>query len=178
MLDTIILLSGPAEHATLPALLLGHNPQLTVITLATCAGLATIDPDVLQRARLIASVTPEIVPKSILAGLGYGAFNFHPGPPSYPGWAPAHFALYDQATEFGATLHVMVKRVDAGSIVDVALFAIPADIGVADLQQLAYAHLAEMFWRSAKLLATRAEPLGQLPIRWRGKRNSGRDLRG
>ena len=49
MLDTIILLSGPAEHATLPALLQGHNPALTVINVATCAGLATIDPAVLRR---------------------------------------------------------------------------------------------------------------------------------
>jgi methionyl-tRNA formyltransferase len=177
MLDTIILLSGPAEHATLPALLLGHNPQLTVITVATCAGLATIDPEVLQRARLIAFVTPEIVPKSILAGLGYGAFNFHPGPPSYPGWAPAHFALYDQATEFGVTAHVMIEQVDAGPIVDVALFPIPADMAVLALEGLAYAHLAQLFWRMARILATDPEPPPPLPIRWGAKKYSRRDYR-
>ena len=110
----------------------------------------------------------------MLDQLGYGAYNFHPGPPQYPGWAPAHFALYDQAKEFGATLHVMVQRVDAGPIVDVELFAVPADISVTDLEELAYAHLAHMFWRSAKALATCAEPLAVLPIRWNEKRNSRR----
>ena len=61
----------------------------------------------LARARLIAFATPVIVPGRILASLGYGAYNFHPGPPQYPGWAPAHFALYEQANEFGATVHAM-----------------------------------------------------------------------
>ena len=112
----------------LPSVLRGHNPRLTVVPVETSAELAALSPDLLQRARLVAFVTPVIVPQGILAQLGYGAFNFHPGPPSYPGWAPAHFALYEQATEFGATAHVMVEQVDAGPIVDVEMFAIPADI--------------------------------------------------
>jgi methionyl-tRNA formyltransferase len=177
MLDTIILLSGPAEHATFPSVLFGHNPELTVITVANCAALATIDPEVLQRARLIAFVTSEIVPQSILARLGYGAFNFHPGPPSYPGWAPAHFALYDQATEFGVTAHVMVERVDAGPIVDIALFPIPADMPVLALEGLAYAHLAQLFWRMARILATDPELPPPLPIRWGAKKYTRRDYR-
>ena len=78
--------------------------------------LAALNADVLERARPIAFVTPEIVSKRILARLGYGAFNFHPGPPSYPGWAPAHFALCERAAEFGATVHVMVEQVDADAI--------------------------------------------------------------
>jgi methionyl-tRNA formyltransferase len=177
MLDTIILLSGPAEQSTLPAVLLGHNPQLTVINVGTCAHLATLDPDVLRRARLIAFVTPVIVPNSILAQLGYGAFNFHPGPPSYPGWAPAHFALYDQATEFGATAHVMIEQVDAGPIVDVATFPIPADLSVQALEGLAYAHLAQLFWRMAKAFATDPTPPPTLSIQWGSKKYSRRAYR-
>ena len=177
MLDTIILLSGPAEHSTLPAVLLGHNPLLTVINITTCAGLATLESDVLRRARLIAFVTAEIVPKSILAGLGYGAFNFHPGPPGYPGWAPAHFALYDQATEFGVTAHVMLEQVDAGPIVDVELFPIPADMAVIALEGLAYAHLARLFWRMAKALATDPAPPPTLPVQWGARKYSRRAYR-
>src|SRR5665213_475214 len=122
MLDTILLLAGAAEQSILPLALRGHNPLLTVIPVGSAAELAALDPDLLRRARLIAFVTAEIVPPSVLARLGYGAFNFHPGPPSYPGWAPAHFALYDEARQFGATLHVMVEQVDAGPIIDVAFF--------------------------------------------------------
>jgi methionyl-tRNA formyltransferase len=120
----------------MPPVLRGHNPNLTVISVATSADLAALDSDLLERARLIAFVTPEIVLKRVLARLGYGAINFHPGPPGYPGWAPSHFALYQRATEFGATVHIMVEQVDAGPIIDVARFPVPRDISVLGLEGL------------------------------------------
>jgi methionyl-tRNA formyltransferase len=174
MFDTIILLTGAIEQPVLASDLRLHNPRLTILPVSTSDELAAIDVTILRRARLIAFATDVIVPQNVLDQLGYGAYNFHPGPPQYPGWAPAHFALYDQAKEFGTTLHVMVRRVDAGPIVDVELFAVPADISVTDIEELAYAHLAHMFWRSAKSLANCAEPLAELPIRWNEKRNSRR----
>src|ERR1700693_1646789 len=128
MFDTIILLAGPAEQVAMPPVLRAHNPQLTVISVGSAGDLAALSSDLLGRARLIAFVTPEIVSTSILTRLGYGAFNFHPGPPGYPGWAPSHFALYERAVEFGATVHVMVEQVDAGPIIEVAWFPIPAGI--------------------------------------------------
>ena len=176
-LEAIILLAGAAEQSALPPVLLGHNPLLTVKSVETSADLAALDSDLLRRARLIAFVTPEIVPQNILERLGYGAFNFHPGPPSYPGWAPAHFALYNRATEFGATVHVMVEQVDAGPIINVALFPIPADISVLGLEGLAYAHLAQLFWRMAKPLATDVESPPPLPIEWGSKKYSRRAYR-
>ena len=172
MLDTIILLAGMAEQFALPQVLLGHNPLLDVIPVGTIADLAALDGDLLSRARLIAFVTAEIVPNNILIQLGYGAINFHPGPPSYPGWAPAHFALYDQAAEFGATAHVMVEQVDAGPILDVALFPVPADISVLGLEGLAYAHLARLFWRMARSLATDAVLPQALSVKWGGRKYS------
>jgi methionyl-tRNA formyltransferase len=174
MFDTIVLLTGAVEHPVLAPVLREHNPRLTVLPVSTSDELAAVEITVLRRARLIAFTTNVIVPPNVLDQLGYGAYNFHPGPPEYPGWAPAHFALYDQATEFGATLHVMVKRVDAGPIVDVERFAVPAEIRVAGLEAQAYARLAQMFWRSAKSLAICAEPLAETPIRWNEKRNSRR----
>jgi methionyl-tRNA formyltransferase len=177
MFDTIILLAGEAEQVALPPVLRGHNPLLTLISVGTSAELAALNADLLGRARLISFVTPEIVSQSILARLSYGAFNFHPGPPSYPGWAPSHFALYERATEFGATVHVMVEQVDAGPIIDVALFPIPADISVLGLEGLAYAHLAQLFWRMAKALATDPEPPPTLPIKWGSRKYSRRAYR-
>lgn len=177
MFDTIILLSGEAEQSVLPHALLGHNPYLKVVAVRTCADLTALNSGLLRRARLVAFVTPEIVPVSILNRLGYGAFNFHPGPPGYPGWAPAHFALYNRETEFGATAHLMVEQVDAGPIVDVALFPIPANISVLALEGLAYAHLAQLFWRMARSLATAAAPPPSLPIEWGPKKYSRRSYR-
>ncbi|MEO6843142.1 MAG: formyltransferase family protein [Bradyrhizobium sp.] len=177
MFDTIILLCGEAEQSVLPHALLGHNPQLTVIVVKSPADFDGLSPERLARARLIAFTTWIIVPSGILDRLGYGAFNFHPGPPQYPGWAPAHFALYDHATEFGATAHVMVEQVDAGPILDVARFAIPAEISVLGLEGLAYANLARLFWRMAKSLATDAASPPALPIQWGPKKYSRRNYR-
>ena len=176
-LDTIILLADATEQSALAPVLLRYNPRLTVKSVETSADLAALDSDLLRRGRLIAFVTTEIVPQKILERLGYGAFNFHPGPPSYPGWAPAHFALYNRATEFGATAHVMVERVDSGPIIDVELFPIPPDISVVGLEELAYAHLAQLFWRMAKQLAVDTASPAVLPIKWGSKKYSRRDYR-
>ena len=170
MFDTVILLTGPVERTALPAVLLGHNACLNVVTVERADELAALGTDVLRRARLVGFVTSVIVPPAILAQLGFGAFNFHPGPPSYPGWAPAHFALYDSAKEFGATVHVMIEQVDAGPIVDVARFPIPADISVLGLEGLAYAHLAFLFWRTAHWLASEAQSPPVLPLQWGNRR--------
>jgi methionyl-tRNA formyltransferase len=177
MFDTIILLSGEVEQCALPNVLLGHNPHLSVISAISAAALDALGPDVLRRARLIGFATPVIVPQTILTQLGYGAFNFHPGPPAYPGWAPAHFALYHRQTEFGATAHVMIERVDAGPIIGVARFPIPARISVLGLEGLAYAHLAQLFWRMAQSLATDPTPPQALPDKWGSKKYSRRDYR-
>ncbi len=177
MFDTVILLAGQAEQVAMPPVLRAHNPSLTVLSVANAADLTGLDSDLLERARLIAFVTPEIVSQRVLARLGYGAINFHPGPPAYPGWAPSHFALYDRAMEFGATVHVMVERVDAGPIIDVARFPVPRDISVLGLEGLAYAHLARQFWRMAKSLATDPKLPPGLAIEWGSRKNSRRAYR-
>ena len=177
MFDTVILLSGDAELSVLPHLLIGHNPYLKVIKAKTAFDLLALNSELLARARLIAFVTGEIVPVSILNRLGYGAINFHPGPPSYPGWAPAHFALYNREREFGVTAHVMIEQVDAGPIIDTTLFPIPADISVLGLEGLGYAHLAHLFWRMAESLATESSPPPTRPIEWGSKKHSRRNYR-
>lgn len=177
MFDTIILLAGPAEQAVFPAVLRAHNPDLTVLSVGSAHDLAALGADLLARSRLIAYVTSEIVSTEALTALGYGAINFHPGPPEYPGWAPSHFALYERATEFGATVHVMVERVDAGPIIDVALFPIPPGVSVLGLEGLTYGHLAQMFWRMAKSLATEAGAPPTLRIEWGRRRYSRRAYR-
>ena len=150
MFESIILLTGPVEQSALASTLCRHNPGLAVKAVETAADLAALERDTLRRARLIGFATPVIVPPDILQALGYGAYNFHPGPPQYPGFAPAQFAIYDQAAEFGATVHEMADRVDSGPIVDVARFSVPAGISVIELETLAYMQLVEMFGGSPK----------------------------
>ena len=172
--DTIILLTGPVEEAVLAGVLRNHNPRLTVLTAKSMAELDAIDASVLRRARLIAFVTPVVVPTRILDALGFGAYNFHPGPPQYPGWVPCHFAIYDQATTFGATVHVMIDRVDAGPIVGLDMFPVPPNLSPAGLEAMAFSRLARLFWRMAKMLSTQTEPMPELPIQWSGRKSTRR----
>ena len=173
MLDTVILLTGAVEQTALGAVLRHHSPQLTIVPAASLTELAAIEAAVLRRARLIGFVTPVVVPARILNALGFGAYNFHPGPPHYPGWAPAHFAVYEKAATFGATVHKMIARVDAGPIVDAELFAIPPGKSPGRLQEMAFVLLARMFWRLAPLLA-KGEPLAERPMQWSGTKSTRR----
>jgi len=176
MLKDIILLTARAEQqVALGALLRAHNPALTVRGALTVDDLARLAREPLRDARLIAFTTGTIVPAAVLDAFGHGAYNFHPGPPDYPGWAPAHFAIYEQAKTFGATAHVMTERVDAGPIVGTETFPIPPDIGVRRLEELAYISLAYLFWRLSKALATESAPLRVLPIRWNPRKSTRRD---
>jgi methionyl-tRNA formyltransferase len=174
MIDTIILMTGPVEEVALTEVLRRHNEDLTIHPVRTQEQLETLDPAAVRRARLIGFVTPVVVPPHILNALGFGAYNFHPGPPNYPGWIPAHFAIYDKATTFGATAHRMAEQVDAGPIIDVELFDIPPGINVTRLQEMAFTQVARLFWRLAPVLAIQSAPLAALPIKWTGTKSTKR----
>ncbi|MDP2409538.1 MAG: formyltransferase family protein [Pseudolabrys sp.] len=174
MLDTVILLTGPVDETVLAAVLQRHNPNLSIRSVKTLAELEAVGAETLARARLIAFVTPVIVPARLLSQLGHGAYNFHPGPPHYPGWVPSHLAVYERATQYGATAHAMVARVDAGPIVDVGLFEVPPGTSVLDLERMAFKALARLFWQQAGPLATQAEPLTELPVAWSGRKSTRR----
>lgn len=175
MLKNIIVLTPLAQQQlAIGVLFKQHNPALTIIPAATAEGLASLDGETLRHSRLVAFTSGTIVPQQTLDRLGFGAYNFHPGPPEYPGWAPAHFALYQRATVFGATAHVMTERVDAGPIVGVETFAVPKGVSIRELEQIAYARLAYLLWRLAKQLALQEQPLAVLPIGWGDKRSTRR----
>ncbi len=174
-MKTIILLTGTAgQQLALTKLLNEHNPALSFRCVLTLEDLTAIEPEVFGDARLIAFTSGVIVPRPILAALGYSAYNFHPGPPDYPGWAPAHFALYDGARTFGATAHVMTTRVDSGPIIGVESFVIPDNVSVRELEQIAFVRLAYLFWRLARSIACEEGPLRTLPIAWSGTKSTRR----
>jgi methionyl-tRNA formyltransferase len=178
MFDTVILLMdkdfGVVERPFLGRWLRQYNPFLTIISVFTLAQLRDLEPGIFQRARLIAFAASVIVPKSILAELRYGAYNFHPGPPEYPGSRPGRFALADGRTEFGVTAHAMVEQVDAGPIVRVNRFRIAPGESIAALNERSYVHLAIMFRSLAKALATQAEPLPRAFLHWTSRKKQTR----
>jgi methionyl-tRNA formyltransferase len=170
MFDTIILLAGAVEQAALASVLRGHNSQMLVHPVFTVADLAAIESEWLQRARLIAFATRAIVPPEVIDQLGFGAYRFHPGSPQYPDATPARFALQDGARDFGATVHRMTPRDDAGPIVDVEMFPVPHGIGLHGLEEQTLGIMMQMFWRLAGPLATQPQPLVQRAMRWGARR--------
>jgi methionyl-tRNA formyltransferase len=174
-MKTIILLIGTAsQQLALTKLLAEHNPALSFRCVLTLDELAAIEPEVLHEARLVAFTSGVIVPSHILQALGFGAYNFHPGPPDYPGWAPAHFALYDGARIFGATAHVMTARVDSGPIIGTESFIIPDNISVRELEQFAFVRLAHLFWTLSRGIACNTGALRTVPVSWSGTKSTRR----
>lgn len=174
MFDTVILLTGKTEKAALSEMLRTYNPGLSVRWVSTPADVAALDASLLRRARLVGFVTSTIVPALVLKQLGYGAYNFHPGPPHYPGWAPAFFAIHDDARQFGATAHRMDVRVDEGPIVAAELFGVPKKATIGDLEALSYVASLRLFRQLCFDLTMRADPLRVMPVGWSGAKCSRR----
>ena len=89
---------------------------------------------------LLSFGTGVIVPPEILGLPNLLALNVHAASPQYPGRDPHHFAIYDRAREYGATIHYMTREVDAGPIVDVEMFDVPT--GMTPLGLLEHANEA------------------------------------
>ena len=76
--------------------------------------IAGLRPDLILSAYYRHLIGPEI-----LAMAGLGAFNMHGSLlPKYRGCAPINWAVIHGEPRIGMTLHRMVKRADAGAIVD------------------------------------------------------------
>lgn len=125
-------------------------------------------------ARLIGYATGVIVPAAILDRLDGPAYNFHPGPPEYPGSNPVEYAVYDGAARFGVVAHEMVPRVDSGPIVATLAFDVPPDVECAWLHLRASQALAKLFAHMAEHLVA-ASRLSRTGAVW-GTRRSTRAL--
>lgn len=162
----IILLADHIGGRELSTFLQLQAPTRKIVHVSTLLQLDALPLDVLAEARLIAFKTGIVVPSRILRRLGYGAYNFHPGPPDYPGWAPFAFAIYDQTATFGATAHQMIRKVDAGPIIGVARFPMPPNVVSTELQKQTIKVMLELFRRLAPVLANNPNPLPIMPLSW------------
>ena len=170
MIDSIILQAEKAYGITLLGMLSMEYPKLNIILVNDLSELIAIPISTLKRSRLISFSSSNIVPAKILGLLGYGAYNFHPGPPSRPGWGAIEKAIYDQDQAFGTTLHLMNEYVDAGPIIAINLFPIPAGCNRKTLSDLAFQNLLNLFTQHLKELVESTHDLIELPIEWGHKK--------
>lgn len=82
---------------------------------------------------LLSFGTSVIVPAPLLELPRLLALNVHAASPDYPGRDPHHFAIYDGATKYGATMHYMTQSVDAGPIVDAEVFDVSKPVSPSEL---------------------------------------------
>ncbi|MEQ8507374.1 MAG: formyltransferase family protein [Rhodospirillaceae bacterium] len=174
-LKTIILLTGEAEADALSRFLKAENQALNIVSAPTRAHLDTICENIGRGTRLISFCSPVIVPADYLRKIDCGSYNFHPGPPSYPGRYPSVFALYDEVETFGITVHEMVERVDEGAIIEARWFPIPPNCDLETLDTLAFQELIDTFRKMAHRLKTDLPRLRTKPIGWSGIKRSKAD---
>jgi methionyl-tRNA formyltransferase len=90
-----------------------HAPR-TINTPEWIARIEALRPDL-----VFSFYYRQLIPTEILEGASLGAYNMHGSLlPKYRGRAPVNWAVLRGECETGATLHVMVRRPDAGDIVD------------------------------------------------------------
>ena len=175
MPEEVVLLTGEVEGPHFRAMLTSLNPGLAVVHAQTREELeaACLKPTPGGGGRrLIAFSTSVIVPKAVLDGLSMAAYNFHPGPPTYPGSHAASFAIYDGAERFGATAHVMEAKVDCGTIVAAEWFAMPEKARFMELEIKTYELLLKIFADFAPHFATSDEPLAVIDAEWSGVKHT------
>jgi methionyl-tRNA formyltransferase len=166
LIRNLIILTPQSSAAQLARFFAQFNKNLRIFFADTITALDSAIQEHGESSRLVAFGSPIIVPGGLLSRLRFGAYNFHPGPPAYPGWAPASFALYDGAAIFGATAHVMTEKVDGGPIVGTELFAVAPHISPDRLATEATAAMGRLLRRLGVAMARQTEMLTELPVSW------------
>lgn len=120
-----ILLLTPLDGADLDRLvkIFAARAEVMVIRDLVALDAAEVDPS----CTMLAFGTGVIVPKRILTRFSRPVYNLHAASPDFPGRDPHHHAIYRNTKRYGATLHVMTPRVDAGPIVGVEWFDVEPD---------------------------------------------------
>ena len=73
---------------------------------------------------LISFLNTKYISRNIRQKIKKGSYNFHPGPPEYPGFGCYNFALLDRVNFYGSTIHLMNDKFDNGPIINTKKFKI------------------------------------------------------
>ncbi|MFF0433748.1 formyltransferase family protein [Streptomyces sp. NPDC004327] len=98
-----------------------------------------------------------ILKPETLGRAAVSALNFHPAPPQFRGVGGYDFVLVQGGTEFGATSHHIVPRLDAGPIVKVNRFPIVPGESAASLSARTAAHCLVLFYEVIGMIANEHE---------------------
>lgn len=108
---------------------------------------------------LLNLLCPVILPKRLLAKVRGPAVNFHPAPPEWPGIGSPSLALYHDERTFGATVHLMLGKVDSGAILKVSRFPVFPSDTCESLFTRALDHSLFLFYEVAAEIAAGKTPM-------------------
>jgi methionyl-tRNA formyltransferase len=123
-----------------------------------------------------------VLPKKLLIKAMIGAVNFHPAPVEYPGSGCLNFALYENASQYGVTAHVMNEKIDSGPILECRRFPLLKTDTVSTLLKKTHLELLDLFLDvasdlvrggSSALAKKASDSSGE---RWRGEATKIKDL--
>ncbi|MBV6633363.1 MAG: hypothetical protein KI792_10095 [Alphaproteobacteria bacterium] len=173
MLTDIILLTGSREYKALANHLAKLNPKVKLHHAETHEELEHLSKQTGYEARVIAFTTGVIIKRDLLNKFKKTAYNFHPGPPNFPGRYPEAWGVYRKARWFGATSHKVEALVDAGPIIGVERFEVPAGADRYDMAKLCYAAVFRLFNTLAPQLAVATDDLPVLDDQqWSGHKTT------
>jgi len=175
-LSNVILLTSRAYAEYLTPFLLSENPGINVLQLVHPNQIDDLPDDYLMASRLISFGTRFYIPARILARIGYGSYNFHPGSTFYSGWAPFLYALYDGATQYGVTVHEMSPKIDAGKIIAVVDFDIPPNSTPQELVDLTTVSMVDLFKELSSQFANQIDYLPSIGVEWKRAPNRKKDF--
>ena len=125
---TLVILSSEKTGAILIDMASQFLDRTSLELVTTAAALEQASSNAGPKAVLLSHSSSVIVTSAILERFSGNAINIHSASPDFPGRDPHHFAIYHKATRYGATLHKMEAKVDAGDILSVDLFdVLPED---------------------------------------------------
>lgn len=110
-----------------------------------------------------------IINENILRVAGK-AINIHAASPQFPGRDPHHWAIYEDAKEYGATAHYMTSKVDEGAIIKIKSFDIPSNCTPKLLKQIAIEHGNRLLEEVLQEVLSGKEKV--LDIQWNGKKRT------
>lgn len=123
-----------------------------------------------------------IIPKLLIERASIAAINFHPAPVEYPGSGCLNFALYDNASHYGVTAHIMNEKVDNGAVIECRKFPILPRDTVDTLLKRTHVKLLDLFFDLATDLALGGKSLlaekieASRNVQWVGEARRMKDL--
>ncbi len=169
MIDSIILLNNGMMYEKIESDLRTINPNVKVTLIQELVKLVELPEELLKKSRLIAYLSGLIVPLTVIKKLGYGAYNFHSGPPTRPGFASLEMAIYEGDEIFATTLHELDELIDTGRINGIHAFPIPKQITAPELFKLVLNSMMTLFEKNKSDLLN-PKPLVTVPIPWGNKK--------